>query len=322
MPAKRKYGRSKRTLSKRSIRKRTGAKSQSRQISALSRKVNRVARDNKEKIVTSWSRNQIPIQSLATSGYPFVCPIPYHCMDPLDQWAPGTGQTTQWRDNLALATQPYYTKGFQFGYSDAAKNSNQIKHTGGTIKWQMASSEPDYSKVSLFLVRAKKNLADQLIDDRTLDGTAGTVPFGPDTACFKIAQDYTMNDATGSASGAPSTYFGATFNKKYWDVLYHREVAFGHPGAQGFAGNASANNSTPKNNALIATGTIRLPPGGVIKSASDGLLQPQNSAIQLGLVDQRNENACFLVAIQNGVTADLEMITMGMLVLDYYEATV
>jgi len=321
MPAKRKYGRKKRTLSSRNIKRRTSAKSQSRQIATLTRQVRQVTRDNHEKMVTSWSRNQIAIQSLATSGYPFVCPIPYHCMDPLDKLAPGTGQTNKWHDNLQLATQPEYTKGFQFGYSDAALNSNRIRHTGGVIKYQMASTEPDYTKVSLFLVRPKKGLADQLTDDRRLLG-AGQAPFGPDDACFEPAQDYTMNVGSGAAQGAPTTYFGATFNRKYWDVLYHREIAFGHPGAQGFASNTSANNSSPKNNALIATGTIKLPAGGWIRSASDGLNQPQNSAVMLGIADQRNENSCYLVAIQNGVTADLEMITLGLLTLDYYEATV
>lgn len=314
---KRKYNR----LSRKNIRRRTSAKAQSRQLSALTRKVNKVTRDNTEKMVTSWSRNQIAIQSLATSGYPFICPIPYHCMDPFDKLAPGTGETNKWHDNLQLATQPTYTKGFQFGYSDAAVNSNSLEHTGGVIKWQMASTEPDYSKVSLFLIRPKKGLADQLTDDRRMLGS-GAHPFGPDDACLEPAQDYTMNVGAGAAQGAPTTYFGATFNRKYWDVLYHREIAFGHPNAQGFAGNASANNSTPKNNALVATGTIKLPAGGKIKSASDGLNVPQCSAIQLGIADQRNENACYLVAIQNGVTADLEQITLGLLVLDYYKATV
>jgi len=325
MPIKRRsYGRKRRTTAKARRPRRTAPRS--RALSALTRRVNKITRENTEKIVTTWSRNQLPIQTVGTSGMPYVCPIPYNAMDPNDTQAPGTGVTTQWRDILGLAVQPYFTKSFQFGHSASAVDSNQLRHTGGTLKWQMSSTEPDYTKVTLALIRPKKAVADQLTADRGLLGN-GTIPYGPTGTGgnfgVNVGEDYAVHKAQGGSSqtGTPATYFGTTFNRKYWDVLYQREVAFGHPGAQGFAGNTSANNSSPANNAIIHTGTIKLPAGGQIKSVSRSVDQ-SDEAVQLGLLDQRNENACYLVAIQNGVTADLEEITMGFIVMDYYTATI
>lgn len=328
--AKRKYSRKTRRRS-RSVKLRrsylrSGSSSNRRAISTLTRKVNKITRENTEKIVTTWSRSQLPIQTLATSGYPYVCPIPYNPMDPLDTQNPGQGITTQWRDNLAISVQPYFTKEFQFGHSAAALNSNHLRHTGGTLKWQMSSSEPDYSKVTLALIRPKKAVADQLTADRELLGD-GDVPYGPTGSSghggINLGEDYAVHLAAGASSttGTPTTYFGCTINRKYWDVLYQRELSFGHPGAQGFAQNANANNSSPANNAIVHTGTIKLPAGGDIRSVSRSVSET-DEAVQLGLLDQRNENSLYLIAIQNGVTADLEEITMGFIVMDYYSATI
>jgi len=313
-----------RSLKRRSSARR-GRTTSTRTLSTLTRKVNRLTRDNTEKIVTTWSRAQLPIQTLTSSGYPYICPVPYNPMDPNDKQDPGGGSTTRWRDILGLAVEPYFTKSFQFGHSAAALNTNHLRHTGGTLKWQMASSEPDYTKVTLALIRPKKSVADQLTADRALLGP-GTIPYGPSGATpnppLRVGEDYSVWKAGGSSTtGTPSTYFGTTFNRKYWDVLYQREMAFGHPGAQGFAGNTSANNSSPMNNAIVHTGTIKLPAGGNIRSVSR-TVSDTDEAVCLGLLDQRNENACYLVAIQNGVTADLEEITMGFIVLDYYQATI
>lgn len=324
MPRRARTFRRKRTLSRKNIYKRKSSGAQAKQIATLARSVRKINRENTEKVVTTWSRSQLSIQTLATSGYPYVCPIPYNCMDPNDTQAPGTGVTTKWRDNLAIAAQPYFTKQLQFGHSASALNSNRMVHTGGTLKWQMASTEPDYSKVTLALLRPKKAVADQLTADRQLLGD-GSVPYGPKGSSgqggLNIGEDYSVHLANLSASDAPATYFGTTFNRKYWDVLYQREVAFGHPNAQGFTQNVNANNASPANNATIATGTIKIPAGGNITSVSRSS-SDTDEAMQLGLLDQRNENALYLVAIQNGVSADLEQITMAFIVMDYYKATV
>lgn len=204
-------------------------------------------------------------------------------------------------------------------------DTNTIRHTGGVLKWQMSSTEPDMSKVSLFLIRPKQGVADQLTADRQLLGD-GTVPYGPQDGNVNLVLglDYVCHDGQHS-TGAPSTYFGAQMNPKFWNVLYHREITFGHPNAQGFQQNATANNASPANNALTASGTIKLPAAGLIKSASKlPISSPSDpdAANQLGLLDQRNEDSCYLVAIQNGVTADNESITLGFMALDYYDASV
>jgi len=316
----------KRKFTSKHISRNTGAKAQSRQIAHLTRSVRTLTKSNTERITTRWQRNDFPIQTLATSGAPWICPIPYNAMDPFDQYDPGSGITTRWRDSLGLGGPGGgFQKVFNFAYSQNAMDTNTLRHTGGVIKWQMSSTEPDMSKVSLFLIRPKQRCADQLMADRQMLGN-GTVPYGPRNAVqnLVLGDDYVCHDGQNSA-GAPSTYFGAQMNPKWWSVLYHREITFGHPNAAGFQGNASANNSSPANNALTASGTIKLPAAGLIKSASKSISGASNdpdAAVQLGLLDQRNEDQLFLVAIQNGVTADAESITLGFMCLDYYDATV
>lgn len=311
---------SRRTLAPKSIKRRRSAGAQSKQILSLSRKVNMLTKSNTSLIRTSWARGQERIQTLTESGTPFICPIPYHMMDPTDSFDNGgSGATTTWRSNLFQV--PAFRKKLVFGTSDAALSSNKIRHTGSVIKWQMESTEPAYSKVTLLLVRAKRGMADQLAADRMLLGT--TIPFGPDgqSEHFKKDVDYVVHDIPTSITGGSSTYHSVTWNKKYWDVLYQKQVAFGHPGAQGFIPQVMAANASPQNNAMVATGQIRMPPCGMIRSTAK---DPSGvtKASELGLVDQRNENACYLVAIQNGVAADLESITLGWICVDYYKASV
>lgn len=323
----RRYGRSrrprraKRTLAPKNIKRRIGARSQAKQIASLSRKVKMLTTTNTSLIRTSWARGQERIQTLTESGTPFICPIPYHMMDPNDSFDNGgAGATTTWRSNLFQV--PAFRKKLVFGTADAAINSNKIRHTGSVIKWQMESTEPSYSKVTLLLVRAKRGMADQLATDRGLLGT--TIPFGPDggTEHFKKDVDYVVHDIpTSITSGGSNTFHSVTWNKKYWDVLYQKQVAFGHPNASGFIPQVMAANISPQNNATVATGQIRMPACGMIRSTAK---DPSGvtKACELGLTDQRNENACYLVAIQNGVAADLESITLGWICVDYYKACV
>lgn len=328
MPYYRKYGRrqfrrrprAKRTLAPKSIKRRKSANAQSKQILSLARQVKMLTRTNTSLIRTSWARGQERIQTLTSSGTPFICPIPYHMMDPNDSFTPGSGITTTWRSNLFQV--PAFRKKLVFGTADAAINSNKIRHTGSVIKWQMESTEASYSKVTLLLVRAKRGMADQLAADRALLGTS--VPYGPDGSSdhFKRDVDYVVHDIpTSITSGGSNTFHSVTWNTKYWDVLYQKQVAFGHPNAQGFIPQVMAANISPQNNAMVATGQIRMPACGMIRSTAK---DPSGvtKACELGLVDQRNENACYLVAIQNGVAADLEAISLGWICVDYYKAAV
>ena len=318
----------KRVLSRKNIRRRTSAKSQSRQIATLTRAVRKINRTQHETFCTYWQRNSLPVESLTTAGLPYICPVPFVPMDPQDLYLPGQGVTTKWRDNLQIASQPFYTKQLMFGYSDAALNSGHLTHTGGTIKYQMTSTEPSLSCVTLALISLKKDIADQkVVDNRLLEST---VPYGPYQAGDALINgtDFHTHDGTG-ATGAADTTFGTVFNRKYWNVHYQRNIRFGHPGASNTASNVNPSNTNPANNSLVATGTIKIPAAGEIRSAANNLGNPatamtttRQNALQLGLLDQQNEKAKWLVCFSNGVTADNEAIFLGFVATDYYKAVV
>lgn len=322
---RRRYGRKRRALAPSSIKKRTGAKAQSKQIMALTRQVRSLSRANYEYVNTVWQRASLPIEAAADPLYQYMCPIPGAMCDPNDTYSPGTGETTQWADNYGTV---FFTKKYQFGYSASAVNSNHITHLGGTLKYQMVCTEPSMSKVTLALIRPKKLTADQLTADRQWVG--GSPPVGPQINPSIIeGEDFVQNNGAGSVvpPTPTDTSFGTTFNRKNLDVLYQREITFGHPGATNTASNVNPSNTNPANNSLVASGTIRLPGIGLMKSVSQPALsqsglQPSRNAAQLGILDTPNETRCYLVAISNGVTLDAATIYLGFNVVDRYKCVV
>lgn len=313
-----KYHRKKPSVLKgRNIKRRTGAKAQGKQISALSKAVTKINKEQLENIRTSWQRESVPLGNVSIPT-PYICPIPYVLCDPLGT-SPVVGSQT-FTDNTATVSQPVFSKRLVFGYSDAAKNSNKIYHTGGVIRYQIWTSEPSFTKLGLYLIRPKKNIADQLILDRKLKSGA----VGGEDSSLTTDVDYTCHDGVGTV-GQVSTFFGSEINRKYWTVLHKREIALTHPLASGFSANANANNESPANNALTASGTIRVPAGGIIRNAST-LTQTTGAkdatAMECQYLDQNNESGCYLVIIHNDLTVDVQTVDMGMVVNDYYKAVV
>lgn len=307
------------TLRTKNIKRKTGAKSQAKQIVALSRQVSKINKEQYQNIRTSWQRNVLPIGLWATAHNPYICPLPYVVNDPLGN-SPITSARF-WTDSKNAASQPTFVKRLVFGYSEAAVNSPKIYHTGGILRYQIYTSEPTYTKVGLFLIRPKKAQADQLVLDRKFKA-GGTVVTTPGSQS-KLTPD--VDFLTHSGVGTVNTLFGSEINRKYWDVLYKREIGLSTPTGAVFDTIVSASTSSPNNNALVASGTIRLPPGGEIKNVSTETQTTGNlsaPAIEAQYLDQRNENSCYLVAIHNDVTIDLQSIDMGFVITDYYKAVV
>lgn len=226
-------------------------------------------------------------------------------------------QRLKWADNLTIAAQPFYQKTAVFGSSEAARNSAEATHMGGVLKWRLISDEPSFSTYSIFLISPKKRQADQLITDRRLKGTTGGHNPGS-AADLRAGVDFITHPDV----------MGSQINKKYWNIDYAKEVNFSHPGATNQQNTAQANNTDPLNNAIIATGSMRLKPGGVLKcfnaagpTASPNILNPVNAS-QIGYVDEKNENTQYLVVVNNGVSADLETVNLSLLVRDYYKVVV
>jgi len=309
-----------RVLRGKNIKRRTGDKAQSKQIMALSKQVSSLTRRSYDSCATKWIRNNLSVETAGGAGYAYICPIPYA---PCNPTGAATGAApTPFTDNLSLASQPTYTKQIIFGISQEAQTSNEIHHTGGKIRYQLINSEPSLTKLGLFLIRPKKKLADQLIKDRllkqgsTLNPTLGFAGF------LNQGLDYEVHNGTG---GNVNTMFGSQINTKYWDVLYKREITMGHANATGFTANVNPANTRPANNSIIATGTIKLPAGGVIKNsavASQTGLRPEATGWEVEYGDQTNENSCYLVCINNGAKVDGETITLGFMATDYYKVSV
>jgi len=308
------------TLRRKNIKRRTGSKAQSKQIMALSKQVSTLTKRSFNRCSTKWIRNNLTVETATGGGYAYICPIPYV---PCNPTGAATGNTpTTWTDNLSLASQPTFTKKIIFGISNEAQNSNEIYHTGGKIKYQLINTEPSLTKLGLFLIRPKKKLADQIVKDRLLKVGSVLNPTLGFAGYLNQGLDYEVHNGDG---GNTNTMFGSQINTKYWDVLYKREITMGHPGATNTGSNVNPSNTNPDNNAVIATGTIRLPVGGLCKNSSVSSQtgpSPAATGWEVGYGDQTNENSCYLVCINNGVTADGESISLGFMVTDYYKAAV
>lgn len=306
-------------LKKKNILRNRGAKAQSKQISALTTKVNKLTGVSYDNVRTRWQRNNLPIEK-AGSTQPLIIPIPYAMNDPLAQ---GPIANRLWSDNNQNASQPTYTKQIVFGRSSASVQSNCAHHTGGTIKYQLVCKEDDnLVKLSMFLISPKKKLADQLIKDRLMKAT-GLTSYPGAQSVLEPELDFTVHNGTG---GSENTYFGAEMNPKYWTTHYRREITFNAPGSNVHSTTVTGANTRPANNALTASGTIRIPAGGRLMGAQIAnqttTSNKSSKAMEVCYQDQANEHGCYLVVIGNGSSADVETVDMGLLVLDYYKVEV
>lgn len=318
MPWKRKP----RVLKRKNIKRKTSAGAQAKQISALSKQVTNLTKTNYERVRTVWTRNNLSVDELLPGDInAYVCPLPKTMCNCFEQPTIANQALAEKRigfsDNLTIAAQPIYYKKPIFNSSAAAQKSPEATHTGGVLHWRLESSEESaFSTYSVFVVSPKKKQADQLITDRSLKGFGNAGAAAAAGRMFKDT-DYTTHP----------NIFGTEFNKKYWTVDYHREVNFSHPGGTNIAGNVNPANTNPKNNAIIATGKVRLKPGGQIKcfnlQAPTGNANTQTiSASQLGLLDERCENMQFLVIVNNGIGIDTETVNLSLLVKDEYQMVV
>lgn len=308
-------------LNARNVKRRTGAQAQSKQISAISKQLNTLTKRQFAKVHTVWQRNMLTIDNTLGGLQCYVCPIPYAPCNPAGASQPGG--PVVWTDNLSIASQATFTKRAIFGVAREAATSNEIYHTGGCIKWQVISNEPAFAKYYLYLIRPKKNMADQLVKDRLLkQGTALNPTLGR-ASTLTPDLDYVVHQ-----EGAGTTVFGAQINRKYWDVLYSHEITLGANNAGDRTQNVNYN--APGSAALTALtdrGTIPLPAGGFLKNASvqsqtGGGNAAQATSWEVGYGDQENETGCFLICINNGISADAEDTKLGFIVHDYYKACV
>lgn len=319
------YKKKPKVLKRKNIKRKTGAKAQSKQISALSKQVSSLTKQQYETVALCWNRPDLTVDTLTGGTNAYLCPLPASMCNAYSQNTVLTqgdaDQRIQWVDNLALAAMDNFRKNPLFGSSENARDSPCVTHMGSILNYRMKSSEPSLSTYSIYLIRPKRAHANQIVVDRqlkngttlnTTNGAAGSLTEGVD---FITHPDI----------------LGTTINKKYWTVLYKRDINFSHPGATGFQNNVNANNTNTKNNAIIAEGRIKIPGGHTIRNFNRTPFEdPSNpnegfmktSASQIGLVDEPPHVTCYLCVVNNGVSADGETINLSFLVKDYYKAAV
>lgn len=310
------YKKKPKVLKKKNVKRRTSAQAQSKQILALSKQVSSLTKRTKTTFATTYQRDSIAIDSTTGSATCYIMPLPYNPCDPYETFVTNTANT--WGDNLYNANENKYKKTCMFQPPGSIQLSQEMYHTGGRINWQMTSNEPAYSKVTLALVSPKTKFADQLLIDRGMQ--TGVQPGA--NAEWVFGTDYICHTGAGNST-SPSTYFGTTINRKLWTVHKIKEVAFAHPGGSNMAVNVNPANTSPKNNATVATGSWKIPAGHLVVNCSDradGSTSNPIAAIQAGILDSKQEKMCYLVAIQNGAKIDGEVISLGFQVTDYYTA--
>lgn len=319
------YKRKPRALKRKYIKRRTGARAQSKQIMALSKTVGRLTKANYETICTVWNRPTINVDKLAQSTYCYICPIPISMCNTYSQnTVPTQGnqdQRIQWTDSLALAAMDPFKKNPLFGSSENARDSPEITHTGSYLKYRLINEEPSFSTYTVFLVQPKKRQANQLTIDRTLK-SGSTLNNTPGAgASFTEGVDFITHPDV----------LGTEFNKKYWKVLYKRIHNFSHPGATGFQNNASSANTRPRHNAILQEGSMKIPGGTVIRNfnrtpyevdGSPNMGFKKTSASQIGILDEPPHATCYLAIVNNGASVDGETVKLAFLVKDYYKAVV
>ena len=312
-----------RVLRKKNIKRRRGARAQSKQILALSRQVSSLTKTQYERCCLAWQRAKSTIDLAAGGNNAYICPIPITPNNPTSQLTGfGNSEPLKWSDNRGIAAANYFTKSTLFGISAAARGSPEWIHTGSTLRYRLETNEPTFATYSVFLVQARSRQADQLSDDRSLKG-ASTGSYPGSAANMQVGTDWITHQDC----------FGTFMNKKYWKVLYERQINFSVPGVTSVKVNNAdlQGGADTRNNTVVKEGTMRIPAGGSIKNfnnmpfvdeSSPALGREPPNAIQIGYQDEDCSKTCYLVIVNNGVSIDGEITSLSTLCLDRYRVVV
>lgn len=314
-----------RSLKRRNIKRKTGAKAQSKQILSLSNQVTKLTKQQYETVALCWNRPSLTVDTLTGGTTAYLCPIPASMCNAYSQNTVLTmgdaDQRIQWTDNLAVATMGNFRKNPLFGSTENARDSPCVTHLGSVLNYRFINTEPAFSTYTIYLIRPKKAHANQIVVDRQLKNGTTLNPTNGYAGSLTEGVDFITH----------LDILGTTINKKYWSVLYKRTINFSHPGATSFANNVNPSNTDTRNNSVVAEGTIKIPGGHTIRNynrtpyedasnPNQGFMK--TSASQIGLVDEPPHVTCYLCVVNNGVAADTETVKLSFLVKDYYKAAV
>lgn len=310
-----------RVLKRKNIKRKTGAKSQAKQISALSTAVSKITKRQYESVMLGWIRPKATIDTTVGGIGAYILPVPITPNNPYSQTSGVSSDQLKWSDNRGISSANYFTKSGVFGCSESARNSPEWIHTGSTMKWRLETTEPTFSTYSLFLIQARSRQADQLISDRALKNST-TSSYAGSGGTLREGVDYITHPQL----------MGTMINKKYWKILHTRQINFSVPGATNLEANLDlGGGANTRNNTVIKEGTFKIPAGGSIKcfnvmpyvsESSPALGRKPANACQLGYLDEDTSKTCYLVCVNNGVSAEGEFCSLSTMTLDHYKAVV
>lgn len=271
----------------------------------------------------AWVRPKATIDLVAGTTNAYVCPIAITPNNPVGQITSQSTAPLRWSDNRGISSANYFTKSPIFGMSNAARDSPEWIHKGSTLKYRLETNEPSFATYSVFLVQAKSRQADQLISDRNLKGATGGSTYPGSASQLNENSDYVTHPDV----------MGTMFNKKFWKVLYQRQINFSVPGVTDVKEtNADLQGgANTRDNTVLKEGSMRIPAGGSIKcfntlplkdTSNPTLGRQAANAIQLGYLDEDTSKTCYLVIVNNGVSVDGELTSLSTLVVDHYMAVV
>lgn len=285
----------------RRAKKRTGAKSQSKQIQALSRQVSKIAEISSVPLQLRWQRQNSFVDrealTAANSGNltVYMCPIPV---------APSQvgANVANFADTgpLAIGANDFKKTKVWITATDVNQKP-RCTHRGGYLTYKLSRPNISLRYIKVMLIKSKSSVADQMSLQRSLqyfDANSAPPLIAGQSARLIENYDYIHNPVT--TINDPVT--GVQINPQMWEVLAQRTHKFGTEKpfiptqAQPISPNAIGQSMRTE-----ATGFFKIPAGGAVHKiwSTDHTQQATN----LDYVNQRSEKNVFLVIFsQRGST--------------------
>ena len=306
----------------RRARRRTGAKSQGRQISRLYKAVARIKDDTTVSFSTQYQMINIAVGNL-TTGLPGSEPSVYICpIDPCgahNYWAgPGGTSGVQACDNHHVTG----TNGGNlinhvatFAWQPNITNIAQLKIKSWNLSYKLETTETDLTEVTVSLIRPRAKQADGLVKQCGFKSTikdwgapTGVEWCNPGLNSFlQRDEDYTYFDGVVPAgAAAQKTMTGVMFNLKKWEVIFKKVHRLQLPAAQGVGESMHPNIVNPNYNFRTQYGSHTYNQNLTI-SGTNRYLQSMvaGTGQEASYLDIPNESQVMLVVLCNDETVDL-----------------
>jgi len=347
---KRKYARKRRIPKKRTAPRR---RRRSTTVKTLARRVRALTRATWAPYTLQWSRPRLPFcfgydpadtskTPIPNAPFVYMCPIPVAPSVQIPTTQAGTNNPRgQWSDNGCGATVAgglnrfILRKGRTFIQSTNSTESGMCKHTGTTVTYRITQTQRDMQQYTCMLISTKKDVADQVSLQRSLqyyqgDQTALSITNNPESPGFEAhlseGSDYIalgdQRQTNGSFANVDPVH-SVMINRKTWTVHYRKKFTLGFNTFDGPISDTSTqmNTGNSAQQPNLATGSFRVPAQGILRyvaKEADRTVQ----ATELGYANQQSEQTFFFVIFgKNPASLALETNNpkLSLQALDHYK---